>query len=349
MKNIQLIWVEYIRAIACFMVVFLHSAAPLLYKYNDLPLNYWFIGNIYDSLVRVSVPLFFMISGFLLLQKDEPLPLYFSKRFSKLFIPIVFWSLFFVVWGKFIEKDSSPELWHLYSLFLTPSHYHLWFLYALVGLYSFVPLLRKITSSADNNLLIYYCVIWFMAASIIPFIEKISGIDSKIDLNSISGYIGYFVLGFILGRKDISAKVFVVSSALYLSLILLTAVGTYYLTIKNQGIFDEYLYSYLAPNTIIAGGACFILIKYLAINSALLQRESIQKVTKTISSCSFGIYLVHPVFLYLLKNGCLGFELSAFSGNTLLYVPLTSVLVFALSLFVIFIIKKIPTLKLIAP
>ncbi|TMM46322.1 acyltransferase [Colwellia ponticola] len=349
MKNTQIIWVDYIRAIACFMVVFLHSAAPLLNKYNELPLNYWFIGNVYDSLVRVCVPLFFMVSGFLLLQKDEALPLYFSKRFSKLFIPIVFWSLFFVLWRSFIENDSPLTFWHLYSLVLIPSYYHLWFLYALIGLYLFVPILRKITNSADNKLLIYYCIIWFLAVSIIPFIEKVSGIDSKIDLNSISGFIGYFVLGFLLGKKEVSTKVFIISCILYLSLVSVTVIGTYYLTMKNEGVFSGYLYSYLAPNTVLAAGSCFILIKYLAINSKLFQMISISKIIKIISSCSFGIYLVHPVFLYLFKNGDLGFQLSAFSGDPLLYIPLTSFFVFTLSFFIIFIIKKIPVLKLIAP
>ncbi|WP_415008678.1 acyltransferase [Cycloclasticus pugetii] len=349
MKDKQLIWVDFIRAISCFMVVFLHSAAPILDKYKELPFNYWFIGNIYDSLVRVCVPLFFMISGFLLLQKEETLPLYFYKRFSKLFVPIIFWSLFFVLWKSFIENNSSPSLWHFYSVILAPSYYHLWFLYALVGLYLFVPILRKITNSTDDNILIYYCLIWFLAVSIIPFMEKVSHIDSKIDLNSISGFIGYFVLGFILGRKNVSTKVFVMSSAFYLSLVSLTAIGTYYLTLKNGGVFSGYLYSYLAPNTILASGACFILIKHLAVKSKLLQSASIRKIITGISSCSFGIYLVHTVFLYLLKDGGLGFQLSAFSGNPLWYVPLTSLSVFTLSFFVIFIIKKIPFLKLIAP
>jgi len=290
-----------------------------------------------------------MISGFLLLQKEETLTSYFSKRFNKLFIPLVFWSLFFVFWSNFIEKGSLPIPWHFYSLVLKPSYYHLWYLYALVGLYLFVPVLRKITASADNSLLIYYCIIWFLAVSLIPILENISGIDSKVDLNSVSGYIGYFALGFILGKREISTKLFIISGILYLLLILVTAVGTYYLTLKNGGVFSEYLYSYLAPNTILAAGACFIIIKYVAINSRVLQAVSIQKAIRTISSCSFGIYLIHTVFLYLLKNGDFGFELSPFSGNPLLYVPLTAVFVFVLSFLVIFTIKKIPTLKLIAP
>lgn len=261
----------------------------------------------------------------------------------------MFWSIFFVLWVSFVEKDSPLTLKLFYSLVLTPSYYHLWFLYALVGLYLFVPILRKVTTTSNNNILVYYCLIWFLAVSIIPFLERVIDIDSRIDLHSISGFIGYFVLGLILGKINVSTKTFVISIVVYFLLTCLTAIGTYYLTMKDEGVLSEVLYSYLAPNIVIASGACFISIKYLAMNSSFLQLSVIQKIIKTISACSFGIYLVHTVFLYLLKSGRLGYELSVFSGHPLLYVPLTSLIVFLLSLFVIFLIKKIPIIKLIAP
>lgn len=337
------------RVIACFMVVFLHSAAPLLYQYNDLILSYWFISNIYDSTVRVCVPLFFMVSGFLLLQKDEPLTAYFSKRFSKLFIPIVFWSIFFVFWSGIVEKGRSPFLGEFYSIVFKPSYYHLWFLYALVGLYLIVPILRVITSAASDTLLMYYCAVWFLAVSLIPLAEKVSGLESQIDLNSISGYIGYFVLGLILGKKEISSRVHVVSAIVYIFAVVIAILGTYVLTLQNDGIFLGDFYSYLAPNTIIASCACFIVIKYSAINSKTLQRPSIQRIIKAMSSCSFGIYLVHVIFIYLLENGTLGVKLSGSSGNPLWYIPITSILVFILSFLLVFIIKKTPILRLVAP
>jgi len=349
LKNTKIIWVDSVRVVACFMVIFLHTAAPLLKKYNNIPLNYWFIGNIYDSLVRVCVPLFFMISGFLLLQKDESLSVYFSKRFSKLFIPIVFWSFFFVLWRNLFVHDIPLTFQHFYSLLLTPSYYHLWFLYALTGLYLFVPILRKVTTSADTTLLIYYSVIWFIAVSLIPLAEKVSGLDSRIDLYSISGYVGYLVLGLILGRKEISTKTFIISLAVFLILIVTTFLGTYILTLRNDGIFVGYLYGYLAPNTIIAACACFILIKYLATNSKTFQIPIVQRTIATLSSCSFGIYLLHPVFLYMLSHGTLGVKLSAWTGNPLWYAPITSISVFILSFIFIFIIKKIPIFRLVAP
>jgi surface polysaccharide O-acyltransferase-like enzyme len=122
--------------------------------------------------------------------------------------------------------------------------------------------------------------------------------------------------------------------------------GTYFLTLNNDGIFVSYFYGYLTPNVIIAAGSCFIVIKHLAVSAKVFVMK---KIITIISSCSFGIYLVHTVFLYLLESGALGFQLSALSGNPLWYVPITSIFVFTLSFILIFIIKKIPLLKLAAP
>lgn len=346
MKKKQILWIDVIRAIACFMVVFLHAAVPVLHSFNELPLNDWFAGNVYDSLVRVCVPLFFMISGFLLLQKDETLSIYFAKRFGKLFIPIIFWSLFFVLWTSLVEENSLPSFTDFTSILLTPSYYHLWFLYALIGLYLFLPILRKVVSYSDESMLIYYVGVWFIAVSLMPTIEKISGIDSRIDLGAASGYIGFFVLGLLLGKKDVSTQSFYKALSVFIICVAVTAIGTYDLTAQNNGKFVGDYYEYLSPNVIIAAGACFMMLKYL---SGKITSVWGIKVITLISSCSFGIYLVHTVFIYLLKNGDLGFTFSALSGNPLWAIPLTSLLVFTLSFLSIYLIKKVPYLKQVAP
>ncbi|MBD2598484.1 acyltransferase family protein [Nostoc spongiaeforme FACHB-130] len=84
----RLIWADYVRVIANFFVIFLHSAAPLLYQFKKIPDSYWITGNIYDSGVRMCVPLFFMLSGYLLLEKQETLETFFKKRFKRIFIPL---------------------------------------------------------------------------------------------------------------------------------------------------------------------------------------------------------------------------------------------------------------------
>jgi surface polysaccharide O-acyltransferase-like enzyme len=290
-----------------------------------------------------------MISGYLLLQKDETLSAFFSKRLSKLFIPMMFWSFFFVVWRKSIEQGKTPDFSDFKTLILEPSYYHLWFLHALIGLYLFVPILRKIPLKSDAVILRYYILIWFIAVSIIPLAEKVIGVNSRIDLNSISGFIGYFVLGLLIGRQQVSKKLFYFSAITFTFTVILTIYGTYWLTLKNNGIFAGYFYGYFSPNIIIGAAAIFMVIKYIFVNTKLAPSSFPHKIITTISACSFGVYLVHPVFLYILKTGILGVKLSPFSGIAIVYVPLTAIVVFLLSFSLIFMIRKIPIVRLVAP
>jgi surface polysaccharide O-acyltransferase-like enzyme len=45
-------WVDYLRVIATIAVIFLHVTANPVVQYGNIPPLYWWIVNIYDSLVR---------------------------------------------------------------------------------------------------------------------------------------------------------------------------------------------------------------------------------------------------------------------------------------------------------
>ncbi len=58
-------WIDNLRGIACLMVVMIHTTTWYVTNAHSIsPVN-WDIANILNSASRVSVPLFFMISGFL--------------------------------------------------------------------------------------------------------------------------------------------------------------------------------------------------------------------------------------------------------------------------------------------
>lgn len=348
-KQSHLLWADYVRVLGTIGVVFLHSAFPLLYKYNDLPATCWMVGNTYDSMVRMSVPLFFMLSGYLLLQKKEPIVLFFKKRFKKVLIPLIFWTLFYIFWKSFYENSCSISFYSFYSAIFTPSYGHLWFLYAIVGIYLYLPFLRIIVEKIDSNLVFYYLVLWFVAVSVIPFGERISGIDSKIDLLSISGYSGYLMLGLFLGKIRITIPKIIISATAICICYFIAIFGTYFLTIHNKGVFDGYFYDNLSPNTILLSAATFILIKYIATAFKIFEAEPAKMVVKSINDTSLGIYLIHPVFLYLLKVGDFGFSISGSYGHPVYSIPLTAVLTFALSYVTILLFRKVKLLNAIVP
>jgi surface polysaccharide O-acyltransferase-like enzyme len=348
-KKQNQIWVDYVRVFATFCVVFLHSSGTLLTQFNKLPEINWWISNFYNAAVRICVPLFFMISGYLLLESNENLKEFFKKRINKVLIPLLAWSLIYVFWKAYGESSSQLSFSSLCSIAISPAYYHLWFLYAIIGIYLFMPILRVVVNNADRTMLFYYSLLWFIAVSFIPLISKVTGINSSIDLKSISGFSGYLVIGLLLGKYRASTKVAIASGTVFIACTAIASVGTYLLTINNKGVLYPYFHDNLSPTVIIASAAALVFTKYLIENNDIFKQPAILSILQSLSAASLGIYLIHPIFLHLLRFGKLGFALSGFVGNPIYSIPATTVAAFLLSYFSIVIIKKIPLINRIAP
>lgn len=334
-------WVDWIRALATLGVVLIHTAGPLLYGYNQIPESYWWISNIYDSAARMCVPLFFMISGFLLLQQDDSLKTFFSKRIHKVFIPFLAWSMFFIFWKVYVERSAllSPD--SLFSLVYKPAYFHLWFLYALIGVYLSVPLLKVIVKHATTTVLHYGVALWFVTASLMHMIEEFTVIQGSIDLRFMAGYSGFMLLGWLLGKKSVSKKNAVAACILAFLCIVSTALITYVLTLRNGGTLVDYFYGPTTPIVIVLSGSVFLVIRYAVENYHIAINEKVLLAVRSISASSFGIYMVHVVFLYLLRHGHLGIYLYADRWHPLIGIPVVTGVAFFLSYGTIHLIRKI--------
>ena len=94
------IWLDNLRMKATFMVVLLHVAAPGLYQFNKIPDSWWFICNVFDALVRACVPIFVMISGALILNKDYDLKDFLQKRLLRVVIPFIAWTFIYMLFNQ---------------------------------------------------------------------------------------------------------------------------------------------------------------------------------------------------------------------------------------------------------
>lgn len=344
--NVQkntLLWVDLMRVAGIFFVICLHAAADLLHRYNDLPARDWWAGNIYDSLVRMAVPLFFMLSGFLLLGKQEPIRLYAIKRVNRIVVPLIAWSLLYIFWKRYFLNGTPIEATTFARLLLSPAHYHLWFLYALIGLYLYIPVLRPLVQYASDKVLYYFILLWFIAVSVLPLITKFTGTSSSIDLKMISGFVGYLVLGHLLGNITISRPH--VLAALVGTFVgtVVTMGGTYVLTASRNGVLDQFFYGYLSPNVIILSASTFILLRYVSDKLTIPHTPS--SLVKKLSAASFGIYFLHPMVLFHLSAGSFGFSFSVFSTNAFYSVPIVAILTFIISASIIVLTQQLPFLK----
>ncbi|MBI5353434.1 MAG: acyltransferase family protein [Chloroflexi bacterium] len=346
MKKSETLWIDFIRVVAIFSVVWLHSAAPLLYKYNEIPHMDWWAGNVYDSIVRMCVPLLFMISGYLLLGRQEPLKIYAVKRINKVVVPLIIWTIFYVFW-RYYETGRFIALKNVFGLLLNPAYYHLWFLYTLIGLYLYIPILRVLIQHASKEILYYFIALWFIAVSVFPLIFRLSHIGSSYDLKMISGYVGYLVIGHLLGNLQINKKWFIGSFIGIFVFAVITMAGTFFLTVRYEGVYDEYFYSYLSPNVILLSISAFVSIKYLA--DKIITSERGEAFLGLLSSVSFGIYFVHPMVLAAIGRGWLGIPFDVFSISAIYSVPLLALLTFGISFVITFILQRIPIVRKSVP
>jgi len=125
--------------------------------------------------------------------------------------------------------------------------------------------------------------------------------------------------------------------------------GTYKMTEINQGVFDGYFYGFTSPNTIAMTVTLFVGILHLNNKWVLEKYSKFVQGVQFLSSVSYGVYLVHMLFIGVLDSGLLGIRLNSNAYHPVIAIPATSMIVFLLSIAVVSIVRKIPLLKELVP
>jgi len=340
-------WIDLVRIVAVFQIILVHLSYVIFFKYDLLSPN-WIAANIYDSFSRMGVPLFFMVSGYLLIGKSEPNLIFFRKRLVKVGIPTLFWSFFYLFWrvDAYSSGNMSPlavALSILKTIYLGDVEIHLWFLYILIGIYLVVPILRVYVSTASRRDLTYFTLMWFVATSIFEVVQRITGYKSALVIPVVTGYVGYFVMGYWLASVKLSRRGRIISLIGIVAAVVLIIFGTNFLS-ANAGSADFYFYSYFSPATVLASICGYLLLKDLGQNLG-----GAGKMIRAVSTTSFGIYLIHIFVIGLLRKGTFGFRIYSWMGPSVYMIPFTALAVFIISFFIVFTLRKIPFLKILVP
>src|SRR3972149_12259082 len=98
-------YIALLRVLAVFLIVLIHVSAPYVTSYGKISFDHWLSGNFFDSFSRLGIPIFLMISGFLLLTnyQEDKIKIFIKKRFLKVFVPFLIWSVFYLFWRYFFH------------------------------------------------------------------------------------------------------------------------------------------------------------------------------------------------------------------------------------------------------
>ena len=314
-----------LRILATLAVIALHVSAPLLRSFESNGIEAWWYGNVIDGLTRWCVPVFFMISGALLLTKEESMSSFYKKRFQKIMIPFAFWVVFYVLYERFVENIALRVL--ILKIFEKP-YFHLWFLYALVGIYLVTPFLQRWLKVTSKHMVLCLLLFWSINEAIFPMVNKITGIKIGFEIPVMASYLGFFIWGYYLETyKPRIHPIFIAVAGG------ITVMGTYALTKQNGGVFDGYFYGYATLNVLMMAIALYV----------LMQRRPLWIPFQSfLDRHSFGVYLIHAFVLLGIDRWL---NIQALWIHPLLGIPITVVCILTISYTIVWIISKIPIIK----
>lgn len=371
------IWLDWLRVIACFLVMIIHSAEPFYIGGDGLFItnasNLCWVAAL-DGFARIGVPLFIIASSYLLFPLRYSTKEFVKRRASRLLIPFIIWSLVYAcVCGDMANNLISL----LFNFNFTAAH--LWFIYMIIGLYLLMPVLSPWAEKVGKKELKVYIGIWLFT-TLIPVIRDCftvgelqciadtTGVPQQAyyplwgecawNTNGtfyyISGCVGYLLLGLYLRRFG-TAKSWGKTLALSLPLIIVGyalifasfVAKTLYISggsFPASGcVADSFWVETLFHNDTIG-------VAMLTIGVVVLLRKIkasgwlYQHVIVYVSKASYGMYLIHilillPVFSSL--QGWLGTEsLGVFTTPVLIL--LCGVITYCISAIISVALQKIP-------
>ncbi|MDO4475236.1 MAG: acyltransferase family protein [Lachnospiraceae bacterium] len=298
-------YLDVLRVLACLSVVMIHTTGR--YVENDIgSLNFW-IGNVLDASARMGAPLFVMISGALLLDQDYQYSAEKNRRhISRLIRFFVFWSsaycvIFRILIPKFIDHQSLnyENIIH----YLITGHFHLWFIYMLIGLYLVLPLLRLWVKEENVKWVRYFLILAFVFNFLLPQVSDIGAkfwapmgyireVCDSVNIRYVGGFMAYFVLGWYLKRYELKQKKMLYG--LGTMCVLAEIVMTYVLSV-HQGKPVQ-MYGNMQVNVLLQTAMWFVLVKACVEQG----NKNVSSFVRLVSQYSLGIYALHAGLINIL-------------------------------------------------
>lgn len=293
-----------------------------------------------NSLSRICVPLFVMISGYFLLPMKTDTSTFFRRRFSRIMFPWLFWCVAYAVYYVFTRGDSIGTC--LGNICRIPLNWgvevgHLWFVYMLAGLYLLVPIISPWLSGCSKRELQGYLALWLLT-TLLPYLHH-AGINlwGEATWNMspafyyFSGFVGYFVLGHYVRRFGVPSAI--LSTVLLIGGFIFTALDfSHFATFAKDAVELEIPWDFCCLNVALMTFAVFALLSKVKIR----QESRAARLITSISTCSFAMYLAHIMVLNLFHDLFDGLMPVAAA------VPAIALCTFVVTYLIVLVLSKLP-------
>ena len=283
--------IDAMRTVSILAVILIHTSTKILQFGQDdlitLP-----VAIFSNQISRFAVPLFFMISGFVLElnHKDESYAAYLSRRVKKIFVPYVVWSLIYSLWVYPQDLSNLPRL-----ILYGGASYQLYFIPAIVVFYLIFPILHRLISFISNKWVMISLLtiqMWFLFRD---YYIKPLAFEELVRIPTLAFWV--FLLGMVAAKNLTKMKILVEKFRWWLTGIMILMAG-YVFWEGRSGFLRTHnyflYYSQWRPSTLIYTSAVAGSLYYWL---GKLKRWS--NVVSEMSKLSFFVFFVHILVLEL--------------------------------------------------
>lgn len=302
-KNYNL---ELIRMVSFVLVIAIHVSNYFCRGYGEIPESEYLFSLVVDTAARVSVPCFFMITGALLMGRNEPLEKH-VKRLLRFFTVLVVWSLVYYLWNTFYMKSEFD----LRTILYEPVEAHLWYLYAMIPIYLVLPFLQVMCRNFSEKLEKAFFVVTtgtVLANYLLWLMHGEFYYDPPLIGDRV--YVYYLYAGYYLYKYKDRIRL---SQPAAMGICLASLGAAFGITLgATVARADHYegALTYGMPLIVLASAMFFLFMLRLGRGKIRLG-ERTKKVIDLFCGCSFGIYLIHILFLDNYKKHMEPYDLSA--------------------------------------
>lgn len=329
--------IDMCRITACLMVITHHAIAAGW----DIPpdLSEWRILNVFAAIAYCGVPLFFMISGTLFLNRTKlDIQNLYKKSVLHLLEIFVIWSVIYEIVEK--RADLLNSSMHEVVVSIIDGPFHLWYIPALIMVYLTFPLLHCAIHNGKLNA--RYLVILFLALFVVK--EGLMNLDTlpeileklldKADVSYLR-YVGFAVLGYWLSTLKYPKHTSKFALCLFVLLIAITS----WINGENSIGAGKAMAGVYGHFSILM--VCIDCTVFIFFQATKQSWSKFHKTIEVLSGTTLGIYLIHPMVLGRLSK----MGLNVLSFNPLLAVPATVILTAIICFICVSIMKRIPLIR----
>lgn len=293
--------IEILRIICIILVVFNHTSPNGYMAFvGEENIVLYYLYMFASVLCKIAVPVFFMISGALLLGKEEPISVLLKKRVLRMLVILLVISVPYYLW---LSTDKNLGIGSYFrTIYTQPASTALWYLYSYIGFLLMLPLLRKMVKSMGQTEYSYLFLINIVFNFGVLIVEGILLEDQQISShfsipiltqnNIFFPLIGYYIEN-VMDKKYCTGKNRIVSILISILSICLTCLIVSNNSYSGDLSIDITKYDNFFGILICIPAASLYFNMKKVIKSNYNNRKRV--IIEQLGSAVFGVYLIEKI------------------------------------------------------